>query len=479
MPPVADTPSKPPKWHRRKTRNSSVPQDTIDHLSDSQASRHVKSDLDLPDRGIEATPISPPVASSPGPNRRVLDGHRGSVEDNGKHKQTPRKNQGGRHIGSSPLPKLNSTPQVYHRTDSLTPGKKNITPSQAYAGPTFHASPAASSLPMPRFFSRSVPEVNEGPSMQSTMEKETTETSSEQSEGSPTPAFAQRVGEEQAREESPLDIFFKADREQKERQRKEQKIPLGVQNPSNPTIDPGRPRYHSRHSTNGSMGALFPMELENKEPTSSHEKALSDPITSTMDVNDSSLASSAERIETPEQAERRKAKTIALKKLLLSSVPLESESPPSNEQVSESDDTLHKTSSPQQQKRTSSSQIHKQIAAQTARQMSPCPRAPSNLREEISASALPESGQLPELPITPTPSRTRNAYKSVLLEGEVNHSVNGASSPSPTPNSSKRSTPVPTEAAVHSSPYKAMEDDLRRILKLNVLSSDGATGIQS
>ena len=473
MPPTAATPSKPSKRHRQKTKSTGTPQHSIGDLSDDHISRHIKSDLDLPDQETEGPQPPVPSASNPRTNDLFQDEKPVPAGDIIHHKQTPRKNRGSRKVGSSPLPKFSSTPQPDHRIKSLTPSKKNVTPSQAYAGPTFHASPAASSLPMPKFFSKSVPEVNKSPSMQSIVDKETTESSSEQSEGSPTPASARRHGEEQVREESPLDIFFHADRKQKERQRKEQAAVSEAQSPVQPVSKLDRPRYHTRHSTNGSMGAMFPLELENGGPAQiSHEKAFSDPTTDTVDSKNVGPPPLAQAKETPEQFEQRKAKTIALKKLLMSSVPPMSDGSSSNiERATEKDTATHSISSSPRQKRASTSHIHKQIAAQTTRQVSPCPRPSSNLRKELSVPALPESEPTSELPATPPPSRTRNAYKSAPLDG--------ASSPSPIPDFTKRSTPAPAEANVCSSPYKTMEDDLRRILKLDVFPSDSATRVRS
>ncbi|KAL8941284.1 MAG: hypothetical protein Q9216_002345 [Gyalolechia sp. 2 TL-2023] len=472
MTPVADTPSKTLRRHRRKTRSTSTPQNNYNDTSGSVMSCKPKSDLNLPHEMEEAASNSLPTSSRPGPNPLIQDEPSGDV---GKPKRTPRKNQGTRQNGSPSMPKLSSTPQPNHRTNSFTSGKKSTTPSQAYAGPTFHASPAASSLPMPRFLSKSVPEVNQDPSVQPTTEKEIIETSSEQSEGSPTPAFVRRNVEEPVREESPLDIFFKADKEQKERLRKVKETQIGTINPIGPVVDLDQPRHHSRHSTNGSTGALSSMESENQEAAqTSHEKAFSDPIADTRNGEAPGSPSTDQIVETPLQAEQRRAKTIALKKLLLSSVPPKSDSTPSFEQV---DASKPDAPGPHRQKRASASQIHKQIASQTAQQLSPHPR-PSNLRKEVSASALPDGGQMSELPATPTPSRTRNVYKSVPLEGRMGSSLDGACSPPAAPSSSKRSTLVP-EAPGHSSPYKTMEDDLRRLLKLNVLPSDSATGVRS
>ncbi|KAI4138129.1 MAG: hypothetical protein L6R39_006948, partial [Caloplaca ligustica] len=472
MPPAAaDTQRKSLTRHRSKPKTTSIPPSCPSGVSDDAACHPSISDLDLREQEAKSHRS---ITCKRDADYHGQDQSNTSAGESGKRKQTPRKKQGSLPNGSSPMPKLNNTPRSIQRTISLTPGKKSTTPSQAYAGPTFHASPAASSLPIPRFFSKSVPELNKGPSLQESMEKETTEESSEQSEGSPTPAFRQRIGEEQVREESPLDIFFKADREQKERLRQES---LGAQNNPSGRAGFGRPRHHSRNSTNGSMGAVFPLELEDKEPVQgSHEKSYSEPSTGAVDVDrPKSCSPSVGTMETPQQAEQRKAKTIALKKLLLSSVPPSADDMPESRQSTRSSSTPDHGPSPHKPKRSTSPQIYKQLAAQSAGQKSPCPRPSSNLRKEMSASALPETGQMPELPATPTPSRTRNAYRSAPLDGAGTPSVDGESYVSPGSTSSKRSITASTTAA-NSSPYKSMEDDLRRILKLDDLPSNSATG---
>ncbi|KAL8761463.1 MAG: hypothetical protein Q9184_002420 [Pyrenodesmia sp. 2 TL-2023] len=476
MPPAADAQPKPLKRHRRKTKTSSISQSYPNGLPEDRTPYQLSSDLDLPEQETEPNPPTMFVRQL---NHHLQGQPNAPAEENVKRTQTPRKKKGSPPNTSSPTPKRNSTPRPIHRTISLTPGKKSTTPSQAYAGPTFHASPAASSLPMPRFFSKSVPEIDKTPSMQLAIDKETTEESSEQSEESPTPVFASRIGEEQAREQSPLDIFFRADRVQKQRLREEQRASPGTQRVSN-HLDLERPRNHSRHSTNGSTGGVFSMDLESKEEPiqASHEKSFSDPVAGTVGTNYPKPSPSARAIETPQEAEQRRAKTIALKKFLLSSTtsPEDLESEPGHSSVSD-DPPVGRNQSPQQAKTSTGPQIFKHLAAENARQISPCPRPPSNLRKEISASAVPDSEAISELPATPTPSRTRNAYRSAPLQGVSTAILDGASS-SPAQLPSKHSTPAST-TVVSSSPYKSMEDDLRRILKLEVLSNDSATGVPS
>jgi len=85
----------------------------------------------------------------------------------------------------------------------------------AFAGATFHASPAPSSLPIPSFLSKAL----DSPSVQETdhisREPSPPATDSE----APTPQ-QRLLPREVPRQESPLDIFFRADRAEKERARR-------------------------------------------------------------------------------------------------------------------------------------------------------------------------------------------------------------------------------------------------------------------
>lgn len=57
---------------------------------------------------------------------------------------------------SSPLVPRNLSHTSGKKPKSQTPSTSNESPSQAYAGPLFHASPAASALPIPRWFSKTI-----------------------------------------------------------------------------------------------------------------------------------------------------------------------------------------------------------------------------------------------------------------------------------------------------------------------------------
>ena len=85
-------------------------------------------------------------------------------------------------------------------TQTSTPVKQ-----MAYAGPTFHASPAPSSLPIPRFFSKSVPSAVSATGLQARLD-------ASPSRAAPSLSPQSGVVTPVRREESPLDLLFNAHR---------------------------------------------------------------------------------------------------------------------------------------------------------------------------------------------------------------------------------------------------------------------------
>ncbi|KAI0580258.1 PNRC domain containing protein [Pyrenophora tritici-repentis] len=103
----------------------------------------------------------------------------------------------------------------------------------AYAGPTFHASPAPSALPIPKFLSRSVPAKTRA--------------------GPPTPppedmTFPPR------NEQSPLDLLFQADAAERANNN------FGGPIPHSP-FHQARP-HHFKHDSYHSLNGVFPLELD-------------------------------------------------------------------------------------------------------------------------------------------------------------------------------------------------------------------------
>ncbi|KAF2128583.1 hypothetical protein P153DRAFT_386700 [Dothidotthia symphoricarpi CBS 119687] len=130
---------------------------------------------------------------------------------------------------------------------SATPSKNQ----GAYAGPTFHASPAPSALPIPKFLSRSVPaKIQPGPP---TPPLEESSDSANSPSPSPSPSRAP-ISVPARHEDSPLDMLFKADKA--ERARNVTGSPVSTLYPNS-----NRPQHHKQDSY-GSLNAIFPLELD-------------------------------------------------------------------------------------------------------------------------------------------------------------------------------------------------------------------------
>lgn len=129
----------------------------------------------------------------------------------------------------------------------------------AYAGPTFHASPAPSALPIPKFLSKSVPaKTRQAPPTPPD------DAISNGSGSSPTPSIPSPsrapIPVPDRDEDSPLDLLFKADRAEKARNAN--LSPASVDFPYSPDQSShGRP-HHNKHNSQSSLNVMFPIELD-------------------------------------------------------------------------------------------------------------------------------------------------------------------------------------------------------------------------
>ncbi|KAI9808653.1 MAG: hypothetical protein M1825_003804 [Sarcosagium campestre] len=146
----------------------------------------------------------------------------------------------------------------------------------AYAGPTFHASPAPSSLPLPsKLFSKSVPEISARTGLKAMFEEEEDKVRLA-NDASPSRSRTGALKNQPSSGSSPLDIFFKADREQKAKATgaspfgTPRRSPNSMFDPPSLFSDAGdqspfpssnRP-HHSRTNTNNSGTGVFPMEMD-------------------------------------------------------------------------------------------------------------------------------------------------------------------------------------------------------------------------
>lgn len=190
-----------------------------------------------------------------------------------------------RHVNGARTPPQATSEQEHFSTasnmPSITPGK-----ATAYAGPTFHASPAANALPIPKFFSKSVPSGNAKSGLQARMEQEPEK--SDESDKADSPPVVQAVAPAPVPEranESPLDFLFKADKEQKAKRqslgaaftpaatRSDNFLPQqpALGSPWQSIYGTG-PRNHHRQPSNGSGRDMFMMELDGRgaSPRANH-----------------------------------------------------------------------------------------------------------------------------------------------------------------------------------------------------------------
>lgn len=445
-----------------------------------------------------------------------------ATEPKGQRRRKSGKLQGHRHSGSTSAVPSPGTPQPRERQHSMTPGRANATPLQAYAGPTFHASPAASALPLPKFFSKSVPAAEKGTSLSTMMEKEVEEVSpepaSDENQESPTFGKAYRVGETRIREESPLDIFFKADRREKARQQSESNpvgtfLPPSTCTPSLGSVSSSKNdvRHHSRHASGSSVGEMFPLDIGDRAPISTDTQNV---FKESSSFSPGSVRPSSAPPDAAGQAdaeeEQRKAKTLLLKKLLMSPQPQRSTRPspraelnPNHRDSSIREQPLRVRSSPSQDIKgsavsaTSTPSAHSVVSGQDLKHAaslsrlqsslntketntgSPRPRPQSsNLRKEVTLPVSPTRIDLPELPATPTPSRVSAQYVSPKTQAHTRNSTNGNVLVfNPDFSSNKIFQGMDNTPTQVSNPTKSMEDDLRRILKLNVPGGTGVNGI--
>ncbi|KAI9811806.1 MAG: hypothetical protein M1826_003027 [Phylliscum demangeonii] len=158
-----------------------------------------------------------------------------------------------------------------------TPDRPMLTPSttERYAAAGFSSSPAPSSLPIPKLFSRSVPSKLAKGGLQERLALESKGASTSALPLGPPPDMHPPLDRERAVHSSPLDIFFKADREEKARARvghvaAPAGTPLAASASDRALPDRGRPIAfhhgmrpgHARHHTDTFTPDVFGMELD-------------------------------------------------------------------------------------------------------------------------------------------------------------------------------------------------------------------------
>jgi hypothetical protein len=367
----------------------------------------------------------------------------------------------------------------------------------AYAGPTFHASPAPSTLPIPSFYSKSVPD---SPSMRD-LQTRKEETSSNGSD-SPTPPSAPVVAA-QPREESPLDFFFKADREEKARARSAGSFhdihpesgpfppPTNSSQPITNTPLPGtQGRNRNAHFSGGSTSALFAMELDGtNSPGKPIGPAFSTPYNERMNAARSSAAARQSSPQVTQEQPQSKDLSEALKAYLFSpptqgsptSRPLESSDlRPSS--AGHSFDAMSRNTSISYSGHGSAPILPRQYQNNfshlndygTSRHSPRAGSRSSGLRQEITPtttpSHTPERAEVSyQAPLSPTRGPRYDLQSNTRNSGGNTTSFTSTSQGSSIPSGGLGSGSL-------NSDLTGMEDSLRRMLKIDPVVNGGVSG---
>ena len=395
--------------------------------------------------------VIPAVPSAGGPQRTSSPATGNATKNNNKGQSRKASNANNK-----------THPELKNGNNHYEKAKPTPTPMKpaAYAGSTFQQSPAASALPLPSFYSKSVPTASSIPSRPTTSESTDPEISS-----------ATPIEESPAkRETTPCDFLFEAARQAKATPRADSP----ATRPGNLSVPNGSPASRSPAPREGD--AMFPFELdganagEDGSPFATPYKDRIDAVRSTK---------STSRGGKSMDERERKAKTEALKKLLMKSGGQEN-SGNNNESAIDASNPFNarapfpRTAAMPQgspQTRSNSNPSTPMYAHE------PTYRSPQNFTPVGYPFPTPQTNT----PKRPNSSRLRHVYGAQSEQEYAELSSDSAITP---PHSTHKSTPQqpPQYNGIHytSQPQmpghrakpsaQQLEDDLRRVLKLDLTS---------
>ncbi|PWY70163.1 hypothetical protein BO70DRAFT_139602 [Aspergillus heteromorphus CBS 117.55] len=430
---------------------------------------------------LATPPSSPPRNMSPGGT--TTDS---SVNVNGSKKKPGRSSKKPREVSkASPAPKG-------HRHTSSQPS--NIATPQAkdsshYAGPTFHASPAPSALPIPSFFSKSLPESDLAPALDPESDNLDVEPDLEYTPSKPK---SRPQAQEEERQSTPLDFLFKAAVEARNLQN--QRSPesnIGIQSPQTDFKT-----LQHRNKPNGTAGELFRMEMEDPDSYNSRiGPSFATPYKERMNALRSASSPSPPMIELDEQQKR--AKTEALKTLLLNPRPQRpsssiviseqanraTERPAADSNVPHFATPLRTTSGPPAPLSYGMSRDQKQSFTGNGFHLSSPPHIHSTAFQQYQPQNSPLRQEILSPKVENLPGVPAEAYyPPTAIYEQPKSPPKYAQYPlyyPPVQHQSPASRSVSTSTNAQAYDAKKMEDDLRRILKLDVNPGLPTSGIQS
>lgn len=416
---------------------------------------------------LTTPPSSPPRTVSPGGTATdSSNAAKSSKKNNMRSGKKPRDNYNTGHRHTSSQPKNVTTPQLKD--------------SPHYAGPTFHASPAPSALPIPSFLSKSVPDSDLEPTLE--LESDHLETEPELDTTPSKPKSRPHISEEQ--QSTPLDFLFRAAVEARNSQ--PQHSPEADTRIRSPHTDS---KAISQRNYNNLGHGIFPFEMESNESRNLQIGPSFAP--SYKDRMNALRSSSSPSQPTAELSDdQRRAKAEALKNLLLNPRPQKPPSsthlahgqagniagrPSARSKVPHFATPLRTTSGPPTT--ISYGLAQEQIepmagvnshSSSTVKQSNGHPQfrtQQSALRQELPSSSPGYMGGIQEASFS-SPSATRQSSFAGHPAQQPMHTT-------PTRPQPVAARTLPVNQPPRPVDTKKMEDDLRRILKLDSISPSG------
>ncbi|KAJ5373625.1 hypothetical protein N7517_005631 [Penicillium concentricum] len=418
---------------------------------------------------LSTPPSSPPHNMTPGIIQvDSLTNFNSSKKKPLRSAKKPRDNK------ASPAPHSGYHSNGYNSGPRYTPTHPAVTspqtkPSAAYAGPTFHASPAPSALPIPSFFSKSAPDANLVPPI------ETDSDDAVDPEPEVTPSKPRNRNNQSKAEEpkpSPLDFLFKAAvqaRDQKSTSSPE--VHKVLQSPQT------EPRA-SRPNPDG----MFAFEMGNSDY--SRNSHIGPSFAPSYQDRMNALRPSSTPQSSDMTEEERRIKTEELKHLLLNPPP---QKPPSSAYASHEYAgsfgprpsnvppyaTPMRTSSGPQLTMSHASFSPHQLQQQHVPQNTGPPRYPypahshSPLRREVEMVPPPSMPQYRGPPSNGASNRASPAPYGNPYMATSQYQRNGYASPQPSHASASFQMPLTSPSPSRVVDTRQIENDIRRVLKLD------------
>ena len=381
-------------------------------------------------------------------------------------------------------PKPESEPATNHHRSSpqpslAYPSQRQGTPiKQAYAGPTFHSSPAPSALPMPSFYSRSMPST--APTKTPDIVEELG--ADKAAEVKPEDTTAVQTGETGKRESTPLDFLFEAARLARDTPRAESPANRSA-NLSAPEDSPLRRSPAPREGGE----TVFPFELDgNGSSIASIGPVFATPYKERMTALRSSNASPSISSSALDEDERRN-KTEALKQMLMNNAQSSAQrsssasrhpSDPSNPFNARALDLRNPNAAPHEKRHRSgpSTPVPSSNVSDTHQYFASLPPPGHGTRMNGSPMHRPASSHLRRqyrVQDHESPAELASDYNtSAPPISTARNAAKHTQSPYQSSNNNSTGLPRTSQNPNHSSAHSAqqLEDDLRRVLKLNLTS---------